>query len=222
MAPASLTRRHAPRQRGAGLVGCLAGLSLGLLVLQAMLELVTCAQQVLLARVQLLRLQEAQDIAQTVLQAVAQASRGQPGTPSADAPDEPLRVLPGAAGGVLRARFVADGAPGACGETALAPDGTHTYRLDIDPSGTLRCAVDGHVAQPLADGLGAWELEFVESRGSAQAPRLRNCAASQVRDWNRIVLMRACLRAQRARPGTAQSAPACAWVTLAPPAGAAA
>ena len=116
---------------------------------------------------------------------------------------------------------MADGAPGACGEAAPAAGSTHRYRLDIDSAGTLRCALDGHAPQPLVDGLGAWELEFVELRDGACAPtapscgpRLRRVRAAQVLDWNRVVLMRARLRMTSPAPSLAPAAAAQSWVAL--------
>lgn len=207
------------RQRGASLAGCLLGLGLGLLVLQALLDVVASAHHALQAQRLALRRQESEAVAQQLLRAVAEASRRGQGTqadPAAGA--AALAARPGPGGEVLEANFVADGAPGACGE-AVQPEGSaHRYRLDIDAAGTLRCRLDAHAPQPLADGLGVWELEFVELRGGPCAaetpgctPRLRRVRAPQVQDWNHVVLMRARLRgpAPRSRAGAPQS-----WVAL--------
>lgn len=205
------------RQRGASLAGCLLGLGLGLLVLQALLDVVASAHHALQAQRLALRRQESEALAQQLLRAVAEASRrGQDAQADSAAPA--LAVRPGPGGEVLEANFVAGAAPGACGEAAQPEGGVHRYRLDIDAAGTLRCRLDAHAPQPLADGFGAWELEFVELRGGPCAtqaagcsPRLRRVRAPQVQDWNHVVLMRARLRgpAPRAASGAPQS-----WVAL--------
>lgn len=207
------------RERGASLAGCLLGLGLGLLVLQALLDVVASAHHALQAQRLALRRQESEALAQQLLRAVAEASR-RGGGPQADgASGAPaLTVRPGPGGELLEANFVADAAPGACGEAAQPEGSAHRYRLDIDGAGTLRCRLDAHAPQPLADGLGAWELEFVELRGASCAaeaagctPRLRRVRAPQVQDWNQVLLMRARLRgpAPGSRPGAPQS-----WVAL--------
>ncbi len=204
------------RMLGTSLPGCLLGLGLGLLVLQALLDVVASAHQALQTQRLALRRQESEGIARQIVGAVAEASRRQAPCPEAcDARSQPLAAHPGAQGEVLESRFIADGAPGACGEAAPALGTAHRYRLDIDGSGTLRCALDGHAPQPLADGLGAWELEFVELRGEVCAPdaapcrpMLRRVTATQVRDWSRVVLLRARSRsAPPAPPGPPGSPP---------------
>ncbi len=219
--------RRGARTRGSSLPGCLLGLGLGLLVLQALLDVVASAHQTLHTQRLLLRRQESEAMAQQLLRAVAEASRRPSGAADSRPPrgrppqSLPLEARPGPQGEVLEASFVADGAPGACGEAAPAAGSTHRYRLDIDSAGTLRCALDGHAPQPVVDGLGAWELEFVELRDGACAsstpscaPRLRRVRAAQVLDWNRVVLMRARLRMTSAAPSLAPAAVAQSWVAL--------
>ncbi len=210
------------RMLGASLPGCLLGLGLGLLVLQALLDVVASAHQALQTQRLELRRQESEGIARQMLGAVAEASRRQAlHAAGADAGARALAVHPGAQGEVLEARFIADGAPGACGEAAPAAGTEHRYRLDVDGAGTLRCALDGHAPQPLADGLGAWELEFVELRGepcapdaAACRPTLRRVPAAGVRDWSRVVLMHA--RPRKHPPGPPAPPPPAmpSWVAL--------
>ena len=219
--------RRGSRTRGSSLPGCLLGMGLGLLVLQALLDVVASAHQALLAQRLSLRRQESEALAQQLLRAVAEASRRQSGATDSRLPQgQPARSRPLDAwsvpqGEVLEASFVADGAPSACGEAAPAAGSTHRYRLDIDPAGTLRCALDGHAPQPVVDGLGSWELEFVELRAGACAstapscaPRLRRVRAAQVLDWNRVVLMRARLRMRSPAPSLDPATAAQSWVAL--------
>ncbi len=206
------------RQRGHGLASCLLGLALGLLVLQALFDTLACVRQTLLRqRLQLDALQ-AQDIAQALLRAVARApARGSAaGGDAASAHQPPLQVAVSRdpAGEVLHADFVADGAPGACGEAQPVDGRHHAYRLRVDASGVLQCGVDGWSPQPVTDGLGRWRLDVIEDRGAPAAPRLRRVAAAQVHDWRRVLLLRACLIGPAGAPGQ----PACHWVDLAAPA----
>ena len=218
------------RMHGTSLPGCLLGLGLGLLVLQALLDVVASAHQALQTQRLALRRQESEGVAGQMLRTVAEASRRQAlraAGPDAgvdagvDARGDALAAHPGAQGEALEARFIADGAPGACGEAAPAAGTEHRYRLDIDGAGTLRCAMDGHAPQPLADGLGAWELEFVEWRGEACTPGagpcrplLRRVHATGVRDWSRVVLVRA--RPRSHMPGLPAATPPAlpSWVAL--------
>ena len=219
--------KRSSRTRGSSLPGCLLGMGLGLLVLQALLDVVASAHQTLHTQRLLLRRQESEALVQQLLRAVAEASRRQAG-PAGSRPPQglPPRIRPLDArsdpqGEVLEASFVADGAPGACGEAAPAAGSTHRYRLDIDSAGTLRCALDGHAPQPVVDGLGAWEFEFIELRAGACAstaascaPRLRRVRAAQVLDWNRVVLMRVRLRMSSPAPSLDPAAAAQSWVAL--------
>ena len=205
------------RQRGGSLASCLVGLALGLLVLQALFDTLAAVRQALLGQRAQLDALQAQEIAQALLRAVAQApARGSAaGADAASAPRPQLQVSVSRdpAGEVLRADFVADGAPGACGEAQPANGRLHAYRLRIDLSGTLQCGVDGRSPQPVADGLGRWRLDFLEDRGTPAAPRLRRVGSAQVRDWRRVLLLRACLAAATGAPRP----PACHWVDLAAP-----
>ena len=207
---------------GASLPGCLLGLGLGLLVMQALLDVVASAHQALHTQRLALRRQEAEGVARQMLSAVAEASRRQAlSAARPEAPSQALAAHPGEQGEVLEARFVADGAPGACGEAAPAAGTSHRYRLDIDGAGSLRCALDGHAPQPLADGLGAWELEFVELRGEPCAPAaapcrplLRRVPATGVRDWSRVVLMHARPRSHPPGPSAPSPPALSSWVAL--------
>ncbi len=205
------------RQRGGTLASCLVGLGLGLLVLQALFDTLAAVHQTLLGQRAQLDALQAQDIAQALLRAVARApARGSTagaGAASAPRPEPQVSVSHDPAGVVLRADFLADGAPGACGEALPADAWLHAYRLRVDASGTLRCGVDGRSPQPVVDGLGRWRLDFIEDRGAPAAPRLRRVGSAQVHDWRRVLLLRACLGAS----ATAPSQLACHWVELAAP-----
>lgn len=181
-------------QRGAGLLDCLVGLALGLLVLQGLADALASAQRGAQAQRDALRTREAHDIARQMLQAVACAGP---------------RVH--SAGGVdtLHARFAEPAAAGSCGG-APGPEGTtHAYHLWLDDTGTLHGAADGHVPQPLADGLAAWRFELLQVSGPPEAPRLRLSGAAQVRDWQRVVLLRT-----EVRDAARGSSPQVHWLAL--------
>ena len=166
-------------QRGAGLLDCLVGLALGLLVLQGLADALASAQRGAQAQRDALRTREAHDIARLLLQAVACAG---------------LRVHSAAGVDTLHVRFAGPTPAGSCGGAPGAVGTRHAYRLWLDDSGTLHGAADGHVAQPLADGLAAWRLELLQVSGPPEAPRLRLSGAAQVLDWQRVVLLRAEVR----------------------------
>ena len=201
-------------QRGSTLASCLLGLALGLLVLQALFDTLACVRQTLLRQRAQLDALQAQDIAQALLRAVAQApARGFAAEADASPAQQPALqawVSHEAADDVLHADFVADGTAGACGEAQPADGRRHAFHLRIDASGTLQCGVDGRSPQPVTDALAGWRLDFIEQRGCAAAPRLRRVDSAQVRDWRHVRLLRACLAA----PADAPDRPACHWVQL--------
>ncbi len=181
-------------ERGAGLLECLVGLALGLLVLQALVDALARAAQAVQAQRAALLQREAQDILHEVVRAVIEASGPPP--PSGAAPAQPrLAVAPGAAGERLQVGLRARATRGLCGDASLDQAVHHVHHLDLDRAGTLRCAVDHGVAQPLADHLGRWRLHAVEASGPAHAPRWRMLEAARVRDWRRVVLLQITLRA---------------------------
>lgn len=205
------------RQRGAGLLDGLLGLALGLLVLQGLVDALSCAWRTLQAQREALLQREARELLPQLLRAVVDASRtrARPGENPVQPVPHGLRVLAAAGGPVLEARFAGDAAPGACGEAPRDGPIPRSYRLAWDAAGTLHCSVDLGTPRPMLDGGGPWELEFVETTGTPGAQRLRIVRAEQVRDWQRVALMHARLPepARAARPS-----PPCLdhWVALAP------
>lgn len=198
------------RQRGAGLLDALVGLALGLLVLQGLVAALGSALRAAQDQRDALLRREASELLPQVLREViaVSGSQGQPGPDAAPA----LRVTVAAdAEGdlhLLEARFLAAGPPGAggaCGEAPRSRGGRHSYRLGLDAGGTLRCSVDGEPARPLADRVGRWRLDLLETRGSADAPRLRLVDPSHVRDWRRVSLLRARLITRAPAGAPAQS-----------------
>lgn len=180
------------RQHGASLLDCLVGLTLGLLVLQALVDALGSVARAVQARRDDLLRHEAHALVHEVLRNVIAESATGAAAPA-------LHAESGPHGARLHAR--ADGnAALAC---AASPTGVagHVQHLWTDADGTLQCAVDRRVAQPVADGVGRWTLEFVEAVGSADAPRLRVAGVDDVRDWRRVRLVRARLRAAATHRG---------------------
>ncbi len=206
-------------QRGHALLDSLLGLGLGLLILQALLEVLACAQQAARQQRLLARQLQAGAAADTLLRAVVAASgrRGAPDQPPAPAsvPQAWLRMRADARGLRLHSAFVADATPGACGEAPSRTPVRRAYRVSPGGAGKLRCALDEHPAQPMVEAITAWDARLLEARGPEAAPRWRRVAAAEGVDgvdWRRVELLQLRLSGARA-PAPAGPAAEC-WIAL--------